>query len=130
VGLDKQGDRLRVAGWGDCRLRPVLEAGAAWARVSASTAALDPEATSVPVQVTETECTSSRDPEPHLRKPVVVETDETVTVYWTTEEATGGQKCPGNPPAERVVELDGPLGDRAVLDGSTWPATPVTDPWF
>ncbi|TCI99619.1 hypothetical protein [Aeromicrobium sp. IC_218] len=126
VGLEKQGDRLRVAGWGDCQPRPVPVDAVAWAMVTASAADLDPDAVSVPVRVTEQECTSSRDPEAHLHEPVVVETDRTVTVYWTTEVVTGPQKCPGNPLADRIIELDEPLGDRTVLDGSTWPAIPVT----
>ncbi|WP_019146204.1 hypothetical protein [Aeromicrobium massiliense] len=126
VGLEKQGDRLRVAGWGDCRLEPVPTDSAGWAMVTASATDLDPDATSVPVRVTEVECASSRDPEAHLHEPVVVETDESVTVYWTAEKPTGPQKCPGNPLADRVIELAEPLGDRTVLDGSTWPATPVT----
>lgn len=125
VGLEQHGDGWRAAGWGDCQLRPVLTDAVAWATVRASVADLDPDATAIPVRVTEQECASARDPEPPLREPVV-ETEESVTVYWTTEPATGAQKCPGNPMADRVVELDEPLGDRTMLDGSTWPATPVT----
>ena len=40
------------------------------------------------------------------------------------------QTCPGSPPVEVTIELDEPLGDRPVLDGSQDPPVPVeVRPW-
>jgi hypothetical protein len=35
------------------------------------------------------------------------------------------RNCIGNPPTEMTLTLDEPLGDRALLDGSTYPPAPV-----
>ncbi|MBT2514120.1 hypothetical protein [Arthrobacter sp. ISL-30] len=77
--------------------------------------------------VSEIECTGARAPDLFLAaEPVIVETDEEITVYWTYQQIPGDAACPGNPWVERTVHLDQNLGDRALLDGSTWPPTPVT----
>ena len=86
-----------------------------------SPAAVDGAATEVIVDVHETACTSARDPGPFLDEPAVVSTDESVTVYWTSEPPVGGANCPGNPTSQQVLTLDEPLGDRPLLDGSRWP---------
>ena len=66
------------------------------------------------------------DPGPFLKEPTVVEDDEAVTVYWVTTPPLGGS-CPSNPSVERAVDLEAPLGGRALLDGSVWPPAPVPD---
>lgn len=120
--LDQQGDRWVSSGWGQCNLAPVVQAGVEWAEV---TAVRGGETHSVVVEVTERQCASGRDPDPFLREPVVVETAEAVTLYWTTTPVTGGADCQGNPSVERTVELKTPLGARQILDGSTYPPRPV-----
>jgi hypothetical protein len=77
------------------------------------------------VLVHELACTSGRDPSDFLQEPRIVQSDESVTVYWTSIPAEGDQNCIGNPSVERTIELDEPLGDRALLDGSTYPPSPV-----
>ncbi|GAA1117595.1 hypothetical protein GCM10009582_13530 [Arthrobacter flavus] len=73
------------------------------------------------------DCTGARDPAPFLAtEPVVVETEDEVTVYWTSQQIQGGADCPGNPWVERTLQLDQALGDRTLMDGSTWPPAPVT----
>lgn len=128
VILERQDGRLRVTGSSDsCGARPALPAGSEWAQIALPDRTASPDGTSVDVLVSEVECTSARDPEPYLAaEPVIVETDEDVTVYWTTEEIAGGATCPGNPWVERTLRLDRPLGERELLDGSTWPHRPVT----
>jgi len=66
-------------------------------------------------------CTSARDPAAYLHEPVVVETADSLTVYWTSKMPEGAQTCPGEPSVTRTIEPSEPLGDRALLDGSRWP---------
>jgi len=115
-------------GWGNCNLEPVLKPDVGWVEIVAAPVGLDPAATSIPVDVTEGRCTTGRDPEPYLREPVVVEAADAGTVYWTSDAIEGAADCPGNPVVRRVVELDQPLGNRELLDGSSWPAAPVGGP--
>lgn len=123
VTLEKDGDGWAFAGWGTCKLRPVPPAGLDWAEVSKARATLS--TSTVAVWVNEIECTGGREPGTFLREPAVVETAKAVTLYWTTTPPGGNQECPGNPPVERIIELDEPLGDRVLLDGSVWPPRPV-----
>ena len=109
-------------GHGDCGLRPLLaDDDTSWAELTAS----DGTGTVVTVSVSERECTSGRNPEAFLREPVMVQEEHSVTVYWTTTPPDGFESCPGNPSVERTITLDEPLGDRRLLDGSTWPPRPV-----
>lgn len=121
VMLERVSDGWTAVGWGDCNLEPVLPPGADWAEITARTGDLDPAASSLEVWVSERGCTSARDPKPFLREPVVVESEQAVTVYWTSDAATGDQHCAGTPRVRRVIHTDRPLGDRPLLDGSTWP---------
>lgn len=127
VILDRVDGGWRASGWGSgCGMAPVLAPGVSWAEMIATPEGMDPAATSLEVEVSERECASARNPEPFLNEPVVVEREKTVTVYWTSDSPEGGQGCPSNPWVGRIVPLDQPLGDRALLDGSTWPPKPVS----
>jgi hypothetical protein len=119
------GDGLDWTGHGDCRLAPVLPAGEDWAEVTAPPDGLDRTAPDLTVLVNERQCTSGRDPRPHLDEPSIIEQDDLVVVSWTSPQPRGAQNCVGNPSVEQVIHLDEPLGDRQLLDGSTWPAGPV-----
>ena len=125
VGLEQVADGWDATGWGDCNLAPVSPPGLNWVDVTAQARDLPPSATSVPVWVSERECTSARDPRPFLSNPVVVEDEQDVTVYWTSTQPEGAQDCPGNPRVRRLLRLQAPLGERVLLDGSTWPPSPV-----
>ena len=126
VILDRTSDGWRAGGWGKCNLAPVLAPGLIWAEIAAPPDGLDRAGTSLEVEVSERECTSGRNPEPFLNDPVVDEGEDSVTVYWTSDSPKGPQTCPGNPSVRRVVQLREPLGDRALLDGSTWPPEPFS----
>jgi hypothetical protein len=124
LALERDGERWVPGGWGTCtNLGPVLREDVAWARVGAYTRG--ETASSLTVSVSELDCTSARDPRPFLHDPVVVESDDAVTIYSTTTPMTGDATCPGNPSVELDVVLGEPLGDRPVLDGSFYPARPV-----
>lgn len=122
--VQSRGESWDFAGSGDCQLRPLLKTGVSWAEVTAE-GALDRGASVLTVGVHERDCTGSRDPSPFLRDPVLVQTDESVIVYWTSTPPEGGNSCPGNPTVSRELSLDAPLGDRPLLDGSRWPPTPI-----
>lgn len=119
LSLGREGNTWQAEGWGGCQLSPVLKDGHSWAEVTAYTG--NPESTRLTVQVNERDCVSGRDPEPFLHEPFVVETDKSVTIYWTSEPPRGDQNCQGNPSIDRVVELKQPLGTRLVLDGFSYP---------
>lgn len=119
ASLEWQGESWRASSWsGTCGARPVAPAGRQWAQVALTDATTD---TTIDLQVSEIECTSARDPELFLAEPVVLETAESVTVFWTSEAMTGDANCPGNPWVPRTIHLEDPLGDRELLDGSTYP---------
>jgi hypothetical protein len=119
------GDGWTVAGGGGCHASPVLTEGLAWAEIRTATGAPEPQSTLLQVEVSESECVSGRDPEPYLQDPVVEERDDAVVISWPTTRATGNQNCLGNLPVTRTVVLERPLGARVVLDGSSYPPTPV-----
>jgi hypothetical protein len=127
VALKKATGGWSSSGWGSCmRLEPVLPQASTWVQVRASVEP-DPASTKVSVEVSEIECVSGRDPRPFLQVPKVVEDDQAVTVYWTSEMTLDGANCLGNPWVKQTLQLTEPLGDRKLLDGSRWPATPITE---
>lgn len=123
VVLDRQDGRWSASRWsGTCGAQPVLPADREWAQIALPADATNPAAANVELLVSEIQCTSAREPGPFLAtEPVVVESEQSVTVYWTTEQMTGGAECPGNPWVPRAIQLQDALGDRSLLDGSTWP---------
>lgn len=121
--LEREGTTWRAAGWGGCQLSPVLKNGNSWSEVTGYVRA--PDSARLTAQVRERECTSGRNPDRFLHEPFVVETSDKVTIYWTSESATGGQDCQATPMVERAVELRQPLGTRRVFDGSTYPPREV-----
>lgn len=131
--LAKHGDVFRVESWGGCSLSPVLaHPGMLWVEIAAPDA--DPLSSQLQLDLAEGACLSGRDPDDFLNEPIVVETPESVTVFWTSSLTLDpGEElqdlsfaCPSNPIVTRTLELDEPLGNRVVLDGSTWPASDVT----
>ncbi len=139
VYLERRLGKWQVTSWSDgCSLEPVLASSTAnWVQVSSSNEPADPsgrrfvarplpgDALDVQVWVRENACASGRDPRPYLREPAFVETPDSVTVYWTTMADDTMVFCPGVAPEPVTLRLPSPLGDRQLLDGSTWPATPL-----
>jgi hypothetical protein len=60
--------------------------------------------------------------------PIVVYGEAAVLVAYAVAKRPGGQECPSNPPLEVVLELAEPLGERALLDGATFPPRDVLEP--
>lgn len=125
MDVRRDGEGWAWEGGGGCQLEPVLADGNTWVELSEPSGGLDRAATEPAIAVNEIECTSSRDPKPYLHDPVVVETDASVIVYWTSDPMVGAATCPGNPRIEAPLPLSRPLGDRELLDGSSYPPVPV-----
>lgn len=123
--LEREGTMWRAAGWAGCQLSPVLKNGVSWAEVTGYHRA--PDSARLTAQVRERECTSGRNPDRFLHEPFVVETNDTVTIYWTSESATGGRDCQATPIVDRALELTQPLGTRRVFDGSSYPPREVRE---
>lgn len=121
VELKRSGTSLRAHTWGGrCGAEPALDEQQTWANVQWS-GAPERSVTTVHLKVTETQCSGGRDPKGHLGQPFLVETDKSVTVYWSADAVPGGGLCAGNPSVERTLRLAEPLGDRELLDGSMYP---------
>lgn len=127
VTLRRAGEQWRATGWGECRvLAPVPEPGRQWVEIRAGRD-LDPASKVLAVRVVERACAGGRDPRPFLGAPQVVETEESVTIGWTSEAIDGVATCVGSAPVPARVELAAPLGDRVLLDASRWPAHPIAN---
>jgi hypothetical protein len=50
-------------------------------------------------------------------------------VTYGVRPKPGNQECPSNPPTPAMLLLEGPLGDRTLLDGGTFPAAPPAPPF-
>lgn len=124
--LNKTGEVWAPAGYQDCgasHLRPALAPDLSWVEVSTS-GELDRASAQLEVGLSELACSGGRDPRPFLREPSIVENDDSVTISWTSQASAGGPCSSGSLVSQRV-ELNKPLGDRVLLDGSHWPARPI-----
>ena len=143
VNLVRVDGRWRIVGHSGCALGPALEPGVTWVSMSLSqagrggppavpspgqaTGQVPPtDTTEVPVWVSERGCLSGRDPRPYLREPLVDETPDAVTVFWTSGDRPSEGSCPDNPSVPATLHLRAPLGTRQLLDGSTWPPRELT----
>lgn len=123
LSLEREDDHWRAVGWGGCRLAPVLRPGHAWAQLELQGAS--PGSTSITFRVSECH---GRDLGPILKEPVIEERPDAVVVYWTVTAVDGPAAelaCSRTPGVDRTVRLDAPLGDRPLLDGSTYLPAPV-----
>ncbi len=80
----------------------------------------DLSSTTVDVLVGEARCTHDQGRATSVGTPDIVETDESVTMFWTDASVTDQEDC-----LWRTVQLSSPLGDRILLNGSTYPAVEV-----
>jgi hypothetical protein len=116
-----------ASGWGGCKLEALPAAGfgtASWTLDPA--ASLTPDSTEIPILVTEESCAGGRTPPAGSIRADVTYEDAGVLVTISVLSPEGGvYTCQANPPAPYVVHLDQPLGNRALLDGGTWPAVSV-----
>jgi hypothetical protein len=83
-----------------------------------------PEATTIHVLGTELACANGKPPVGRVLAPIVLPTDQAVTIALVVRSVPGGADCPGNPTFPQDVTLTAPLGGRPLFDGSTIPPTP------
>jgi hypothetical protein len=127
------------AGSADCAdPSPALKEGNSWVTIVGTPAGVTADETSFEISVAERDCTGATNPT--LHSPLVIKTDDSVTLYMTMDTpaassapetpapAAGDTRyCVGNPVVYGTVDLGEALGKRAVFDGSTWPPTKIDD---
>ena len=77
-----------------------------------------PEDTTLDLLVQERECASGQSAEGRIAPPDVEYQEEAVIVTVRVRPLSGGADCPDNPGTPYVLNLEEPLGERALLDGS------------
>lgn len=103
---------------GECPLRippPVGFNTVEW-RLDPDRAAPTPSSTEIDVLVLETECASGQAVGDRLVGPEVAVTATEVRVGFVAEAQDGDSTCQGNPETPVRIPLDGPLGERDVVD--------------
>ena len=111
--------------FGQCDIHPAFEGAeaATWHLVPGEEPG--PESTTFDVIVTELTCASGASLEGRIVGPAVVPIEDAVIVILGTRPPPGPQTCGGPSPSARIrLQLPEPLGDRRLLDGSTFPAEP------
>jgi hypothetical protein len=89
----------------------------------------NPNATTIPIKVLEQSCASGgADGLDRLDAPSMELTDKAITVKLAIRRLPGAEDCQGNAPFKFELDLPEPLGDRALLDGSSKPPRDATKP--
>ncbi len=106
---------------------PAGAAGSATWWVDTTLIPLPPETTKIDGFVMERACASGRSPAGRVSEPVIEYGVATVTVTFTILPPPGeAQDCQSNPEFPVEVTLTEPLGERALLDGSSAPPRDAT----
>jgi hypothetical protein len=77
--------------------------------------------TQVTVLATEVACAGGNAPLGRLLPPIILATEEAVTIAVFFRTAPGSNDCPGNPEVPVIVDFGGALGSRRLFDGSSVP---------
>ena len=129
--FERHGDTWTWAGSGGCGTSiPVAVAPGAETRWALDPAYPPPSPTDrvVHVRVSRLTCNDGRMVAPEeVHPPVVTVTDQSITVLYTSDPVPPGMhSCPGPMGTALTLDLGQPRGTRTLLDGSTYPARPVT----
>jgi hypothetical protein len=87
---------------------------------------LAPETTKIQATLIETACASGQAPEGRVGDPVIFYGPDAVIVVVPVTPLEGTQDCQGNPEFPVEITLSEPLGERALLDGSSNPPRDAT----
>ena len=89
---------------------------------------IEPDARQVTVLVHEDACTGGADPTARIEIVSVEYTPTSVEVLVGTRPLDGGLAvtCPGNPTVPFMIELREPIGDRSLVDASTYPKSELS----
>jgi hypothetical protein len=85
---------------------------------------LSPDVTTIDVLVNEVGCAGGEPADDRIPAPDITYDDDAVVVTIGVVPRPGDQTCPGNPDTAYQLELDEPLGERELLDGSHDPPLP------
>lgn len=116
-----------AAGWemnegGRCDLAVQPPAGAGYASWQIDPANPPTAAsTQLTVLATEVACAGGNAPLGRLLPPILLATEEAVTIAVFIRMAPGSNDCPGNPEVPVIVDLGAALGSRHLFDGSSVP---------
>lgn len=119
-------DGWSVTSAGPCELRLVMTDGETAVLELDPGRSPDREARTLALQVTERGCASGQ-PATDRVTVTVTETDDVVELVAAVTPPDGAQTCPSNPPTPVQVELDGPLGDRELVDAGRHPPVAIAD---
>lgn len=110
---------------GACQLQVDLPDGVSFATWRVDPARRpSPDATTIHLLGTEGACANGEPPVGRVLAPIVLPTEQAVTIVLIVRHVPGGADCPGNPEFTQDVTLADPLGTRGLFDGSTIPPTP------
>ncbi len=114
--------------YGQCVMRPVFDGiePARWELAPGQQ--LTRDVRTFEVLVTEQACASGQSPEGRIMPAAAIYLETSIIVIFGVRPLPGAQTCQGNPSLMVTLELDEPLGDRALLDGSALPAEPRGGP--
>lgn len=110
--------------WGQCDIQPAFEGVEAARWELAPNERVGPNTQSFEALVFEQACASGASPEGRIVGPAVIPLEDSLIVILGTRPPPGPQTCEPGPPATVRVQLPEPLGDRQLLDGSSFPAEP------
>lgn len=121
LGFGKRRGKWKWAGSGGCEPRTLRHG------LPAAEWTLFPEAPPSPgseelvVGISEIACSSGTNPLSRLQVPEVRYTEDAAFVTFWVRPRRGAQTCQGISPTRYVLKLPGPLGERTLYDGGTYP---------
>lgn len=125
--LERRDGGWQPAGFGQCWPQADVGPGLGLAEFRvAPHEELASDTTEIAVLVTERACNSGGDARGRIVRPAIIETAESVTVIFGVVPRGGDHTCQGNPETPFLLQLPEPLGDRALLDGSSVPPRDAT----
>ncbi len=121
--FEERGGALRPTSWGGCQIQVQADGFGGAATILNPDIAPDPASTTLNVWIQERDCASGQPPSDRQVIPVVNETEDRIEINTLVEPVRGDAECPGNPFFPVEIELDSPIGDRAVFDMFEPPGT-------
>jgi len=120
--FEKRDGSWANVGSGQCVVQPVFEdiEGARWELAPGERPTADSRR--FDVVVTAQDCSSGQSPEGRIVPAAAIYQETSIIVIFGVRPLPGAQTCQGAPPATVTLELEEPLGDRRLLDGSVFPA--------
>ncbi len=120
---------LQASDYGACQLAPRVADGQSLLRWWLDPSAPPPAAGDTAIQAIAVELACANGERPTGRQlPPIVTSDARSVVVTLVVRRLDSADCPGNPTFPLTIGLPEPLGARQLLDGSTFPAAPPSEP--